>query len=94
MLGFLTERGVKAETFMARMELQDDLLRVRGDVLQRVTESGGYRAPKVEPPSLTKGKAATQADMAAALKDAGGDKVKARDLLIQRGFDPTKPFAR
>ena len=94
MLGFLTERGVKAETFMARMDLQNDLLRVRGDVLQRVTESGGYRAPKIEPPSLTEGKAATHADMAAALKDAGGDKTRARDLLIQRGFDPTKPFAR
>ena len=36
-------------------------------------------------------KAATQADVMKALTDAGGDKAKARDLLIRRGFSGSSP---
>lgn len=55
MLGFLTSDTVRPETFRTRLTLQDDLLQARQDVLHRSLESGGYRAPKPETPSLNRG---------------------------------------
>lgn len=63
MLGFLTERGIKASTFIARLELQDDLLRVRGEVLTKAMQGAGYRAPTITPPALRRGTGGAASDL-------------------------------
>lgn len=53
MLKFLTEPGLRPQTFVTRLQLQSELLGVRQEILGRSLKEGGYRAPTVTPPTIT-----------------------------------------
>jgi len=55
MLAFLMQPGVTADVFTARMQLQDDLLRVKQEIQAEVLRQSGYRAPSMPPPSMSPG---------------------------------------
>lgn len=55
MLGFLVQPGVNADVFMARMQLNGDLLRARQGIVTETLKGAGYRAPSVVPPDLSGG---------------------------------------